>query len=365
MEPLQTRPQAFTPPPGEQDAPTLGDKVRFLSHPTSYSSAPAQVSVRETHMSWVFMAGDRVYKLKKPVRFAYLDFSTLQRREAACRAEVLLNRRLAPDVYLGVVPLTISPSGLAISGDGPLVDWLVAMRRLEENETLEAALRGDWLKPQQVDRLATTLDAFYAHAPRVPLEPERYLAGWHQALADNCRVLFDARFGLPQGRVERIAQVQRRYSTKCATLLRGRIHARRYVDAHGDLRPEHIWLREPVTIIDCLEFARNLRALDPLDEIAFLHLECERLGGLWAAERIRRHLARRLDDDPRSGLFLFYRSHRAMLRARLSIAHLFDAHPRTPEKWPRQARAYLDLAAADAAALERLLGDRRKRRPMS
>jgi aminoglycoside phosphotransferase family enzyme len=314
-------------------------------------------------MSWVFMAGSRVYKLKKPVRFAYLDFSTLERRAAACRAEFLLNRRLAHDVYLDVVPLTASPSGLAISGDGPVVDWLVVMRRLEENATLEEALRGGWLKPQQVDRVAARLGEFYAHAPRVQLAPEQYLAGWQKALRDNCRVLFDTRFGLPQGRVERIAQVQRRFSTKQAALLLARIRARRYVDAHGDLRPEHIWLRDGVTIIDCLEFDRNLRALDPLDEIAFLHLECERLGGLWAAERIRRRLARALDDDACSGLFLFYRSHRAMLRARLSIAHLFDANPRTPEKWPRQARIYLELAAADAARLERLLGDRRKDRP--
>jgi len=362
MEPLQKLPQAGR-SPLDPDAPSLGDKVRFLGRPEAYSGAPEQVVARETHMSWVFMAGDRVFKLKKPVRFPYLDFSTLDRREAACRAEFLLNRRLAPDVYLGVVPLTISPAGLAISGDGPVVDWLVVMRRLEENETLEAALRGGRLEPLQVDRLARTLDAFYAHAPRVQLEPEQYLVGWQKALSDNCRVLLNARLGLPQGRIERIAQVQRRFSTKCSAQLLGRIRARRYVDAHGDLRPEHIWLREPITIIDCLEFDRNLRALDPLDEIAFLHLECERLGGLWAAERIRRHLARALDDDASSGLFLFYRSHRAMLRARLSIAHLFDANPRTPEKWPRQARIYLELAAADAARLERLLGDRRKVRP--
>lgn len=362
MEPLQTPPQVDR-SPGERAAPTLGDKVRFLSRPASYSNAPEQVVARETHMSWVFMAGDRVYKLKKPVRFAYLDFSTLERRASACRAEFLLNRRLARDVYLDVVPLTISPSGLAISGDGPVVDWLVVMHRLEENGTLEAALRGGWLKPLQVDRVAARLGAFYAHAPRVQLDPAQYLVGWHKALTDNCRVLFNARLGLPQGRVERIARVQRRFSTTCAALLLARVRARRYVDAHGDLRPEHIWLRDGVTIIDCLEFDRNLRALDPLDEIAFLHLECERLGGLWAAERIRRHLARALDDDASSGLFLFYRSHRAMLRARLSIAHLFDANPRTPEKWPRQARRYLDLAAADAARLDRLLGDRLKARP--
>lgn len=364
MEPSQTLPRADGFPCG-QNTPTLGNKVRFLSSPATYSCAPENVVARETHMSWVFMAGECAYKLKKPVRFPYLDFSTLDRREAACRAEYLLNRRLAPDVYLGVVPLTVSASGLAISGDGPVVDWLVVMRRLDENETLEAALWGSWLKPFQVDRLAATLGAFYAHAPRVQLEPEHYLVGWQKALADNCRVLFNARLGLPQGSVERIAQVQRRFVMKRSALLLARVRARQLVDAHGDLRPEHIWLREPVTIIDCLEFDPKLRALDPLDEIAFLHLECERLGGLWVAERIRRHLARALGDNASSGLFLFYRSHRAMLRARLSIAHLLDASPRTPEKWPRLARMYLNLAAADAMRLERILGNRRKLRPRS
>jgi uncharacterized protein len=351
--------------PSGQNAPSLDDKVRFLSRPATYSCDPEQMVARETHMSWVFMAGDRVYKLKKPVRFSYLDFSTLDRRAAACRAEYLLNRRLAPDVYLDVVPLTASPTGLAISGEGPVVDWLVVMRRLEESETLEAALHGGWLKPLQVDRLAATLGTFYAHAPRVQLEPEHYLVTWQKALTDNCRVLFNARLGLPQGAVERIAEVQRRFVIKRSALLLARIRARRFVDAHGDLRPEHIWLRGPVTIIDCLEFDPKLRALDPLDEIAFLHLECERLGGLWAAERIRWRMARSLDDDAASGLFQFYRSHRAMLRARLSIAHLLDAHPRTPERWPRLARVYLRLATADAACLERILGDRQKLRPGS
>ncbi|HEY8332258.1 MAG TPA: hypothetical protein VIQ05_00565, partial [Tardiphaga sp.] len=344
---------------GENDAVGLDDKVRFLSAPETYLSDSCSVTIRETHMSWVFMAKDKVYKLKKPVRFPYLDFSTLERRATACRAEYNLNRRLAPNVYLGVVPLTVSATGLAIAGDGPVVDWLVVMRRLEDNATLEAALRGHWLTLAQVDRIAARLGAFYAHAPRLQLVPENYLVGWEKALHDNCRVLFDARLGLPPGRVSAVAQVQRRFAAQRSGLLMDRIRARHFVDAHGDLRPEHIWLRPPVTIIDCLEFDAKLRALDPLDEIAFLHLECERLGGLWAADRIRRRLACVLADDTASGLFLFYRSHRAMLRARLAIAHLMDAHPRTPEKWPRLARTYLRLAAADAARLERILGGRR------
>ena len=106
MEPLQTLPGAGRSFSG-QNAPALDDKVRFLSRPETYQGNVERVIARETHMSWVFMAGERVYKLKKPVRFAYLDFSTLDRRAAACRAEHLLNRRLAPDVYLGVVPLTL------------------------------------------------------------------------------------------------------------------------------------------------------------------------------------------------------------------------------------------------------------------
>ncbi|MGJ4949675.1 hypothetical protein [Bradyrhizobium sp. HKCCYLS20291] len=93
------------------DAAVLARKVGHLKRPQSYLSAPAAVVARETHMSWVFLAGDRVYKLKKPVRFPYLDFSTLERRETACRAEQALNRRLAPDVYLGLVPLTVAETG--------------------------------------------------------------------------------------------------------------------------------------------------------------------------------------------------------------------------------------------------------------
>jgi aminoglycoside phosphotransferase family enzyme len=205
-------------------------------------------------MSWVFMVGERVYKLKKPVRFAYLDFYTLDPREAACRAEFQLNRRLAPDVYLDVVPLTISTSGLAISGEGSVVDWLVVMRRLHERQTLEAALSGTWLKAPQVDRIVLALRSFYTHAPRVQLDPERYVFEWQTAISDNLRVLLSARFGLPAGSVERITQAQYRFLAKRSNLLRERIRERWYVDAHGDLRPGHIWLRAPLTIIDCLEF---------------------------------------------------------------------------------------------------------------
>lgn len=337
------------------DEPSLAQKVAFLSRPAAYPSTPAGVTPRETHMSWVFLAGDRVYKLKKPVRFSYLDFSTLERRKAACLAELSLNRRLAPDVYLDVVPLTLSAGGLSIGGDGMTVDWLVVMRKLDESQTLENTILEDRVEPRQLDRLAAALVQFYRQATPVFLPAAVLLQDWQQNRLYNRRVLLDPHCGLPCGLVSWIDAVQRRFLSSRSKLLARRLRDRRIVDGHGDMRPEHIWLGDPVKVIDCLEFNPRLRAVDPLDEIAFLSLECERLGAVWVGEYIQRRVARRLRDGLPQSLFLFYRCQRATLRARLAIAHMLEPNPRTPEKWPRLARAYLQLAAADARRIERCL----------
>jgi aminoglycoside phosphotransferase family enzyme len=308
-------------------------------------------------MSWVFLAGDRVYKLKKPVRFPYLDFSTLERREAACRAEVSLNRRLAPDVYIGVAPLTASAGGLCIGGSGAVVDWLVVMHRLDDRCTLEQVLHENCLETPQLDRLAATLVRFYRHARPVLISSGPHLSEWSRSLTANRRVLLDPRFGLPSALIRRIDRLQRRFLAECSAMLGARVR----VDGHGDLRPEHIWLDHEIRIIDCLEFNPRLRVVDPLDEIAYLDLECERLGAAWAGRYIRAHVERGLREDLPPALYHFYRSYRATLRARLAIAHLAEPKPRTPEKWPRLARAYLDIGARDAASLEATFRTRRGR----
>jgi aminoglycoside phosphotransferase family enzyme len=340
--------------------PTLAEKVAFLSRPDAYPSPVGEVMLRETHMSWVFLTGDRVYKLKKPVRFPYLDFSTLERREAACRAEVSLNRRLAPDVYIGVAPLTASAGGLRIGGAGALTDWLVVMHRLDDRWALEQVLHENCLETSQLDRLAATLARFYRHARPVLISSGPHLCEWSRLTANRC-VLLDPRFGLPSALIRRIDRLQRRFLAECGTMLAARVRRRRIVDGHGDLRPEHIWLDHHVRIIDCLEFNPRLRAVDPIDEIAYLDLECERLGTAWAGRYIRERVERGLREDLPPALYHFYRSYRATLRARLAIAHLAEPHPRTPEKWPRLARNYLDIAARDAAILEATFRIRRGR----
>ena len=335
--------------------PGTADTLALLGRPGAYAHAPPDVAIRETHMSWVFLAGDRAYKLKKPVRFPFLDFSTLARREAACRAELVLNRRLAHDVYLDVAPLTASPGGLAIGGDGKVVDWLVVMRRLADGGTLEQAIVAGALARAQLDDLVSVLTRFYRTARRVCISPELHLIGWRRNLAVNRRILLDPQLGLPAGLIRHLDGVQRRFLAERGDLLRARARDRRIVDGHGDLRPEHIWLDGAVRIIDCLEFNASLRAVDPLDEVAFLSLECERLGGGWVADYLRRRMTRALLVRPDDPLFAFYRCYRATLRARLAIAHLLEPNPRTPEKWPRLARTYLRFAQADARRIERSL----------
>jgi aminoglycoside phosphotransferase family enzyme len=340
--------------PTPETGPSLAAKVAFLSDRNSYTGLREAVTARETHMSWVFLAGERVYKLKKPVRFAYLDFSSLALREAACRAELRLNRRLAPDVYLGVVQLALSEGGLSIGGDGEVVDWLVVMRRLDEASVLETRLKNH-VQVWELNRIAATLARFYRRARPVVISPSAHMTEWAKALASNREILLDARLGLPHGLVRHLDAVLRRFLRIERAQLVERVLRRRILDAHGDLRPEHIWVGEPIRIIDCLEFSPSLRANDPLDEIAFLDLECERLGAPESGRRIRAKVLRALNEPKGELLYRFYRCHRAMLRARLAIAHLLEPSPRTPEKWPKLARAYLDLARRDATEIERLL----------
>ena len=175
---------------------SLATKVAFLSRPDIYPQRSARVDAIETHMSWVFLTDSRVYKLKKPVCYDYLDFSTVEARRADCMAEVRLNRRLAPDVYLGVVPLELGVQGLHLDRGGVPVDWLVEMRRLPADRMLDQALRAGTADPEDLARVASRLSRFYASAPRIPMQPAEYRRRLKRDLRDDQRWLCLPEFGL-------------------------------------------------------------------------------------------------------------------------------------------------------------------------
>lgn len=335
--------------------PTLEEKVAFLRDPRSYDASVRQVDVRETHMSWVFLTDSVVFKLKKPVRFPYLDFTTLEKRRNSCRAEVELNRRLAADVYLDAVALSVSPAGLVVGEGVTVVDWLVKMRRLNQGRMLDRLIAEKRLEQECIEALALKLADFYRNAHRVFMRPDVFLRRWEYDLWQNRVVLLNPRFKLSPGPIRYLDGLLREFLSQEQALFVDRLKRRRIVDGHGDLRPEHIWLGDEVKIIDCLEFNARLRILDPLEEIAYLDLECEHLGMKGIGDIIQPSVVQALRDHPPVLLFCFYRCYRAMLRARLSIAHLLAPNPRSPEKWRPQALSYLKLAAPDARRIEAYL----------
>jgi aminoglycoside phosphotransferase family enzyme len=215
---------------------------------------------------------------------------------------------------------------------------------------------------RRLDRLAGELARFYRHAPVAAMSPERHLGDWRQRLCDNRRVLFDARLALDRAKLMRIDGAQRRFLAEGAALIADRVTRHRILEGHGDMRAEHVWLGQPLAVIDRLEFSRAFRLVDPFDELAGLAIECAALGGVWVGDRVADRVAVSLHDFVPPPLVSFYRCYRATLRARLAIAHLLAPDGRSPEKWPAVTQRYLTIAAENAEEMTRYL-DRRRRRP--
>lgn len=328
----------------------LADKVRLLSDSTAYPHAPTEVRAIETHMSFVFLAGEKAYKLKKPVLFPFLDFSTLQAREAMCLEELRLNRRLTVNVYLGLRALTASPTGdLAIDGEGAVVDWLIEMRRLPNDRMLDHMLSERSVMDAEVNRLSRKLGDFYRLADRSTITPGAYLARFSREQSKNREVLTCREFALDPGRSDVILDRLDARLLADRALLEERVRSSSIVDGHGDLRPEHICFTDPIAIFDCLEFNAELRQVDPFDELAFLGVECALLGAPTIGKKLVARVGQRLDDPAPARLISLYSAWRAVLRARLALAHLLDPVPRLPEKWEPLASRYLALAEAALA----------------
>ena len=320
----------------------IDNKVARLRDPGIYPDRPAAVEVIETHFSWVFLTTQWVYKLKKPVRYHGLDFTTLAARRHNCEQEVTLNRRLAPDVYLGVAALTRKAAGgVEFDGPGTVLDWLVVMRRLPAAAMLDAAIRAGAVDLAAVDRVAALLARFYRSITPAPLAAAAYRQRLAATVAEN-RAVLGAADGLDQDLVAALSARQEDFLRDHRALLGDR--AGHLVDAHGDLRPEHVCLTPEPAIIDCLEFDARLRQLDPVDELAYLALECERLGAAPIGMRLPDQYQAATGDRCPAPLIAFYQVLRAGVRAKIAIWHLADCTPGEREHWRQRARDYLALA---------------------
>ncbi|MCU0904137.1 MAG: hypothetical protein MUE83_09710 [Tabrizicola sp.] len=328
---------------------SIGDKVAFLT------AMPGVVRVIETHMAFVFLTVDFAFKLKKPVSFGYFDHRTLAARATACAEEVRLNRALAGDVYLGTIPLVQTGTRLALGGEGPVVDWLVHMRRLPAERMLDRLIT-DRQGPSEAEiaPVVALLARFYRrqHASHPPTG--QYVAHLVREQAVNSVHLHQMARHLPgiplapvtSGLESRIAQQEPEIAAREAAGL--------VIEGHGDLRPEHVCLTDPPVIFDRVEAARELRVIDIFDEVGYLAAECTLMGRPDLASSLMSGLQDAGFAPPTPALQATYAMFRLVTRARLAIDHLRDPDPPTPAKWPARARDYL----TEAMRLSGPVGDR-------
>lgn len=312
---------------------TTAELIEQLRRPESYPRSVDDVVVHQTHISVVFLAGDRAYKIKKPVDFGFVDYSTLERRRHFCRREVELNRRLAPGVYRGVVPITSgSDTELVVDGDGPPLEWAVEMERLPAEKNLELRLDGlrggasDDEMRDRLERVAVRLADFYETAATGPeiadyASPEAVSTN----MLDNFR---DSRDQIGECVSESVFERFESLTTSELERLNGRIarRAREGVvrDTHGDLRLEHVYFLEDgnggerLSIIDCVEFNDAFRYADPIADIAFLAMDLEAHGYRELARAFEEEFFDRFDGPDPGALVDLYVAYRAAVRGKVS-----------------------------------------------
>src|SRR6266436_804506 len=323
------------------------DVIDFLSTPSSYGAAVERVDIIETHASLVFLAGDRAHKLKRAVKYSYLDFSTAEWRRVACEAELQLNRRTAPELYLEARALTRSAQGeLAFGNAGPPVDWIVVMRRFDQALVFDELAKAGRLSVSSVIELTGQVAAFHRSAER---RPEHGGATALAAVVEtNHGCLTAAReAGFSS---ERIAEVRQRSAERLAAV--GAVLDRRRVEGkvrscHGDLHLRNVCLFEDrPTLFDCLEFSEELASIDILYDLAFLVMDLEHHGlGDFANLVLNRYLDLTGEDDGLPAMPLFLSS-RAAVRAHVTAMALErTAGSATRPAMAAEARGYLDLSA--------------------
>ena len=327
------------------------DPAVVLSRAQTYPGTIQSVEAIQTHLSWVFLADGYAYKLKKPLRLDFVDFSTAQARKFYCEEELRLNRRLAPDVYLAVVALREDAVGRLTLGEvGEPVEWLVKMRRLPRERMLDSAIALRSVRNEDIDSVAATLARFYRSLEPIEMSSAAYRERLALDIASHAQALEDPAYVLPAPQVRRVAHELLAFVDRAADVFERRLSAGCIVEGHGDLRPEHVCLLAQPVVIDCLEFRRDFRVLDLADELAYLALECERLGSASTGEALVTACLRTLADKVPPELLHFYGGYRALIRATIAAWHINDAPAADIGRWIGRACDYLRLAEIHTGA---------------
>ena len=325
------------------------DIVVDLLRPEAYPApGPLRVELRETHVSWVFLTEGEVFKIKKPVKLPFLDFSTLEARQRACEAELLLNARLAVGAYLGLVPVRLDAEGRHHVGPrGEVVDWAVHMIRLPDAMRADQRIEAATLSPAHIDATAALLADFHARSG----SPEAARWGTVAAITRNVRDNFAETDAAAEGflspeEAREVERYQLDFLRDRARTFERRVREGRIRDGHGDLRLDHLYIGDEgeLTILDCIEFSDRFRYGDVCADVAFLSMDLAAHGHVELAERFLARYARAADDYHLYAVVDFYEGYRALVRAKVSSITAKQASGEVRARAVADARRHFALA---------------------
>lgn len=328
---------------------TLPPLVQAMMAPGFYPHRPERVELRQTHISYVFLAGDLVLKVKKPVDFGFLDFTTRDKREQCCRKEVELNRRLCPDIYLGVSAVTEKDGGFSLDGDGGVVEYAVRMKRMDEGRIMSTLLQQGLVGRADIGRIVQVLVPFYEKAAA---GPDLATFGTPEAVAVNVLENFDqtrsfiGAAGLDRDRFSLLESYARGFLSH-AGLFQQRREERKIRDCHGDMYSANICLDQPVHIFDCIEFNDRFRYADVASDVAFLAMDLDFHGRMDLSAFFIEEFVKASGDRGLTDMLDFYKCYRACVRGKIG---LFTAN--APEVDGKTKKAALDGVARYFALAE-------------
>lgn len=327
---------------------TIEEILNGMQNPAAYPHPVHSLHYAQTHCSCVFLTGETVYKVKKPVNFGFLDYSTLERRHHFCEQEVALNRRLCPDIYLDVVPITRRERQITVGGSGEPVEWAVRMRQMRESEMLSARLATDTVSRAEIEKIARLLADFHACAD---CAPAIRAFGDLEVIRSTFQMTLDvmdkvAREALPAEMRQAIRGGLEDFLCREERLLKTRRDEGKTRACHGDLRAQNICLdprfQDGIQIFDCIEFNEEFRYIDVAADIAYLAADLDFAGRADLREALIDTYRKATGDETLLRVLPAYQSYRAIVRG--NIALLAAAEPEIPEDEHQRQRALADAA---------------------
>jgi len=316
------------------DIPSL---QKALLRPEIYPDLPREVKLIETHISLLFLTGNYVYKVKKPVDFGFLDFTSLEKRRYFCEQEVKLNRRLSPEIYRGVTVITRDQERISLDGEGAVEEYAVKMRQIPEKLLMDKLLERGQLTLEMIEAVSEKLVRFYSEAETNELiksfaRPDRIKEDTDENFEQTRKYLG---ITISKNVYEEIQRRTNEFFRVQEKIFHRRIDSDRIRDCHGDLRLEHIFWGDEIAIFDCIEFNQRFRYTDVAADIAFLVMDLDYHGREDLSEHFVRAYAEQSEDREVMNVLDFYKCYRAYVRGKVESFRLDDPH--IPEKGKKEA----------------------------